>query len=210
MSARFVGALVAPFALLAGLSIASPALAQTALPRASGSAALIEAAATMKPGQFDWRADDTAGRLSIVISLADQRAYVFRGQDVVAVSTVSSGKQGKETPVGVFTILQKNVEHKSNLYSAAPMPYMQRLTWDGIALHAGKNPGYAASHGCIRLPMAFAKKLYAATATGAVVEVTDMPFWEGMPAPISEEQRVAQANRDAQRALDLDLSFASR
>jgi hypothetical protein len=79
----------------------------------------------------------------------------------IGASTVSSGKQGKETPTGVFTILQKNAKHrKSNLYNNAPMPYMQRLTWDGIALHAGNLPGYPASHGCVRLPMAFAWTAY--------------------------------------------------
>jgi hypothetical protein len=89
------------------------------------------------------------------------------------VSTVSTGKPGHDTPPGVFTILQKQKMHHSTLYDDAPMPFMQRLTWDGIALHAGRLPGYPASHGCIRLPAAFAETLYDVTAHGGVVVVAD-------------------------------------
>jgi hypothetical protein len=89
------------------------------------------------------------------------------------VSTVSTGKKGHETPTGVFTILQKHREHKSTLYDDAPMPFMQRLTWDGVALHAGKLPGYPASHGCVRLPMEFAKRLFALTTYGITVIVAN-------------------------------------
>ena len=89
------------------------------------------------------------------------------------VCTISSGKAGKETPTGTFEILQKKQMHHSNLYNNAPMPFMQRLTWDGIALHAGKLPGYPASHGCIRLPAAFAKLLFAETRKGMLVVVAD-------------------------------------
>src|SRR3546814_18004653 len=77
-----------------------------------------------------------------------------------------------ETPTGIFTILQKKVDHKSNLYDDAPMPYMQRLTWSGIAMHAGNLPGYPASHGCIRLPLAFAEHLYGVTQLGLTVIIT--------------------------------------
>jgi hypothetical protein len=113
--------------------------------------------------------------VSIVVSIPDQKAYVYRGGRLVGASTVSTGSDGHETPVGAFTILQKKVFHRSNLYSNAPMPYMQRLTWDGIALHAGRLPGYPASHGCIRFPAAFAKQLYALTELGGDVMVTDEP-----------------------------------
>ena len=115
------------------------------------------------------------------MSIADQRAYVYRDSTLIAVSSVSTGKEGKDTPVGVYPILQKNKDHKSNLYDAAPMPYMQRLTWDGIAIHAGKNPGFPASHGCIRVPTAFAQKLFDITTVGTTVEVTDMPVAETAP-----------------------------
>jgi lipoprotein-anchoring transpeptidase ErfK/SrfK len=99
----------------------------------------------------------------IVVSIASQKAYVFRHGELWDSSKVSTGRRGHETPVGEFSILQKKAEHRSNLYDDAPMPYMQRLTWDGVALHAGSVPGYPASHGCIRLPKAFAKKLYGIT-----------------------------------------------
>jgi lipoprotein-anchoring transpeptidase ErfK/SrfK len=110
----------------------------------------------------------------IVVSLASQRMFVFRDGALWDSSKVSTGKRGNETPVGTFPILQKKVEHRSTLYDDAPMPYMQRLTWGGVALHAGRVPGYAASHGCIRMPKAFAKKLYGVTGfSSTLVVVTD-------------------------------------
>lgn len=112
----------------------------------------------------------------IVVSLQSQQAFVFKKGEVWDSSEVSTGKPGNETPVGVFPILQKKVHHRSTLYDDAPMPYMQRLTWDGVALHAGRVPGYPASHGCIRLPEAFAEKLYKITNfSSTVVVVTDEP-----------------------------------
>ena len=112
----------------------------------------------------------------IVVSLASQRMYVFEDGELWDTTKVSTGKRGNETPVGTFPILQKKVHHRSNLYDDAPMPYMQRLTWDGVALHAGALPGYAASHGCIRLPRGFAQDLYKITDfTSSVVVVTDAP-----------------------------------
>jgi hypothetical protein len=88
-------------------------------------------------------------------------------------STVSTGKSGHRTPTGVFTILQKNEKHTSSIYKGASMPYMERLTWTGVALHAGNLPGYPASHGCVRLPLDFAQKLYTVTDKGTTVVVTD-------------------------------------
>ena len=128
----------------------------------------------LKPGQFVWLPEIApAGPLVIVVSIPDQQAYVYRNGVRIAVSTVSTGKKGYETPTGVFTILQKHKDHKSSLYDDAPMPYMQRLTWDGVALHAGKLPGYPASHGCVRLPMEFAKKLFEMTTYGITVIVAN-------------------------------------
>ncbi len=112
----------------------------------------------------------------IVISKASQRMYVFKDGVPWASSPVSTGKRGHGTPAGVFPILQKRVHHRSNLYSNAPMPYMQRLTWRGIAIHAGRLPGYPASHGCIRLPYSFARSLFALTrADSTTVVVTNDP-----------------------------------
>jgi len=126
----------------------------------------------LKQGEFIWLGDAArSGPLLLVVSLDEQRAYVYRNGVLAGVSTVSTGKKGHETPTGVFTILQKNKDHYSNIYDNAPMPYMQRLTWDGIALHAGGLPGYPASHGCIRLPSEFARRLFEVTATGMTVVV---------------------------------------
>lgn len=128
----------------------------------------------LKPGEFLWHPEIApAGPVVLVVSLDEQRAYVYRNGIAIGLSTISSGKPGKDTPTGVFTILQKNKDHRSNLYNNAPMPYMQRLTWDGIALHGGKLPGYPASHGCVRLPHAFAEKLFGITRNGDTVVVSD-------------------------------------
>jgi hypothetical protein len=110
--------------------------------------------------------------IRIVVSLPEQKAWVFRGPVLLATTPVSTGRPGHETPVGRFPILQKQVHHRSNRYSNAPMPYMQRLTGYGIALHAGALPGYPASHGCIRLPHGFARRLYGMTGPGTRVTVT--------------------------------------
>ena len=112
------------------------------------------------------------GAVKIVVSIPQQKAFVYKAGALVAVSPVSTGKRGHETPTGIFPIMEKQVHHRSNKYSNAPMPYMQRLTAYGIALHAGHVPGYPASHGCIRLPFGFAKRLYGMTGYGTTVTVT--------------------------------------
>lgn len=113
----------------------------------------------------------------IVVSIPSQRMFVFRKGELWDQSPVSTGKKGKETPQGIFPILQKKVMHRSSIYDDAPMPYMQRLTWDGVALHAGRVPGYPASHGCVRLPKDFAKKLYEVTNfERTIVIVADEPI----------------------------------
>ena len=128
----------------------------------------------LAPGQFLWHPEIApSGPIVLVISLDEQRAYVYRNGMAIGVSTISSGKPGKDTPTGVFTILQKNKDHRSNLYNNAPMPWMQRLTWDGIALHGGTLPGYPASHGCVRLPKQFAKLLFNETQKGMLVVIAD-------------------------------------
>jgi len=112
------------------------------------------------------------GALRIVVSLPQQKLFVFRQGALLASAPVSTGRPGHPTPVGTFRILQKQVHHRSNIYSNAPMPFMQRLTTYGIALHAGQLPGYPASHGCIRLPWAFARKLYGMTDGATLVTIT--------------------------------------
>jgi hypothetical protein len=155
--------------LLAGL-IAAPLHAQGAV--ASSPPELARMADKLKPGQWVWAPQVApAGPLLIYVDLSRQRATVYRNGVRIAVTTISSGRDGHETPTGVFTILQKDVDHKSSLYNAAPMPYQQRLTWDGVALHAGGLPGYPESHGCVHLPMGFAKALFGITRLGATVVV---------------------------------------
>jgi lipoprotein-anchoring transpeptidase ErfK/SrfK len=112
------------------------------------------------------------GPLVIVVSIERQKVTVYDSKGVFAESPVSSGMKGHSTPMGVFSIIQKHKFHHSNIYSGAPMPYMQRITWSGVAMHAGVLPGYPASHGCIRMPMAFAVKMWNWTKMGARVIVT--------------------------------------
>ena len=109
-------------------------------------------ASALRPGEFSWEPElSTSGPLVVIISLSDQSLSAYRNGIRIARSSISSGTKGRSTPTGVFTILEKEVTHFSNKYHHAPMPYMQRLTWQGIALHGGVLPGYPASHGCIRL-----------------------------------------------------------
>lgn len=112
------------------------------------------------------------GPLVIVVSIERQKVTVYDTNGVFAESPVSTGMKGHSTPMGVFSVIQKHKFHHSNIYSGAPMPYMQRITWSGVAMHAGVLPGYPASHGCIRMPMAFAVKMWNWTKMGARVIVS--------------------------------------
>jgi hypothetical protein len=126
----------------------------------------------LKPGQYLWRdVPESAGRERVVISLGDQLAFLYRGDTLAAVATISTGRFDKPSPVGIFSVLDKKPFYRSKKYDNAPMPWMQRIDQYGIALHGGYNPGYPASHGCIRLPLAFAKKLYAITGVGTPVYI---------------------------------------
>jgi len=126
----------------------------------------------LAPGEFHWADTIPAqGATKVVISLTDQLAFVYRGDDLIGVSTVSTGKTDHETPTGTFPILAKEKVHRSQKYDDAPMPYMQRLNQYGVALHGGNLPGYPASHGCIRLPMKFAARLFDLTSTGSAVVI---------------------------------------
>lgn len=131
---------------------------------------LIQRAKNLKPGQFTWHPERSpSGPVAIVVSIPDQRVHVYRNGIRIAVSTCSTGKKGHETPTGVFLILQKDKNHHSSTYNNAPMPNMNRLTWSGIALHAGNLPGYPASHGCVRLPSKFSELLFTITHVGTPV-----------------------------------------
>ena len=122
------------------------------------------------------------GPLSVIVSIGEQRVRVFDGTSQIAESPISSGQRGYPTPMGVFTVIQKDRYHHSNLYAGAPMPYMQRITWSGTAMHTGVLPGYAASHGCIRLPNSFASRLWTMTKLGTRVIVARHGL---QPAPIA-------------------------
>jgi hypothetical protein len=132
----------------------------------------VPAAAPKAPTAAREVAPEPKSAVRILISIPQQRAYVFDGGALLATAPVSTGKPGHETPVGRFRILEKAVHHRSNKYSNAPMPFMQRLTMGGVALHAGHLPGYPASHGCIRLPWGFAKRLYGLTNFATRVTIT--------------------------------------
>lgn len=154
---------------------------------------VLERAAALDTGQYVWEPEAAeAGPLSLVINLTTQRMLVYRGGVAIAASTISSGSEGRETPTGVFGILQKEVTHRSGTYDNAPMPYMQRITSKGVAMHGGNLPGYSASHGCIRLPISFAKLLFGVTEIGTPVTIVD-------ETQLAEQARVAA---EYQGALD--------
>jgi lipoprotein-anchoring transpeptidase ErfK/SrfK len=127
---------------------------------------------SLKPGDFLWAPTipDT-GETSIVVDLLTQMAFVYRDDQLIGVTTISSGKKGKETPLGFWSVNRKQKMGRSNKYENAPMPFMQVIDDHGIALHGGKLPGYPASHGCVRLPLKFAEKLYTLTKVGTKVTI---------------------------------------
>jgi hypothetical protein len=155
-------------ASILALAPLSQAVAQGAAQ--SSPAGLIGEPEKLKPGQWVWAPElAPAGPLLVYVDLTRQLASVYRNGVRMAVTTISSGKPGHETPTGVFTILQKDANHHSSKYNNAPMPYQERLTWDGVALHAGGLPGYPESHGCVHLPLQFAKLLFGIESLGGTV-----------------------------------------
>jgi hypothetical protein len=129
----------------------------------------------LQPGEFTWMEgaqESGAGPVTMLVSLRDQRGYVYRDGQRIAVTTVSTGTPGHDTPIGVFPIMEKKPIHHSRIYDNAPMPWMQRLTMWGHALHAGHVRAGPASHGCIRLPAAFARQLFSLTRRGDLVVVS--------------------------------------
>jgi lipoprotein-anchoring transpeptidase ErfK/SrfK len=145
--------------------------------------------------------DTPKGPLQIIISIADQRLSLYDNGALIARSAVSTGIQRHPTPLGVFSVISKQRWHRSNIYSAAPMPYMQRITWSGIALHAGVLPGYPASHGCIRLTNGFAIRLWHLTKRGTrviiahddvqPVEITNPHLFKPKAVSATPESRAA-------------------
>jgi len=128
----------------------------------------------LKPGEYWWKPDlSPAGPVVALVSIPQQVIHVYRNGILIGRSSVSTGAKGHSTPSGVFTILEKNRTHYSRTYNNAPMPNMQRLTWQGVAMHSGNLPGYPASHGCIRLPYDFSKLLFGITSKGGTVVIGD-------------------------------------
>jgi L,D-transpeptidase catalytic domain len=154
-------------------------------------------------------AEAPARPLLAIVSIANQRVLVYDGTGVVAQSPVSTGMPGYPTPTGVFSVLQRSRFHRSNIYSNAPMPFMQRLTWSGVALHAGVLPGYPASHGCIRLPHGFAVELWGMTKIGTRVVVAPddapalpieharLPVPSLTPVPVDDDRLSEEAGSKA-------------
>jgi hypothetical protein len=133
---------------------------------------LARQADALKPGQWVWAPQIApAGPVAVYVDLSEQIATVYRNGVRIGVSTISSGKPGHETPTGVFVILQKDANHHSAKYNNAPMRFQERLTWDGVALHAGGLPGYPESHGCVHLPLEFSKLLFGITEMGGTVVI---------------------------------------
>lgn len=126
----------------------------------------------LRPGQFAWQPETApSGPVLVLVSLTEQVARVYRNGIEIGISSVSSGRAGHVTPTGVFTILQKARVHHSSTYDEASMPFTERLTWDGVALHAGAVPGYPSSHGCVHLPLDFAQLLFGVTEVGTTVVI---------------------------------------
>jgi L,D-transpeptidase catalytic domain len=200
VASRFPGA---KWRFLSGVAVALLLAAPAAVEAQSVPA---EVAAVKTRGKIEVR---PPGPLLAVVSLSKQRIQVYGSTGLLAQSPVSSGMVGHRTPTGVFSILQRSRFHRSNIYSNAPMPYMQRLTWSGVALHAGVVPGYPASHGCIRLPHPFAVELWGMArlnarvvvapddATAVPIEHASLPAPRLTPAPADEDGSGESAGKGA-------------
>ena len=165
--------LFAPIAILAAAFFMLEPLILSAEPFTEG-VRVPPSKVKLGPGEYVWEPERAPeGPLLIVASITEQVAYVYRNGIRIARSSCSTGRPGHPTPTGVFTILEKEVHHESTIYNGAEMPYMERVTWGGIALHAGDLPGYPDSHGCIRLPLEFSKLLFGVTMKGATVIIAD-------------------------------------
>lgn len=156
----------------------------------------------LKNGEFTWAPEIApSGPITVLVSLDEQRAYTYRNGVLIGESTVSTGKPGYQTPTGVFTTKMKDKDHHSSKYNNAAMPYTERLTNDGVALHAGGIPGYPESHGCVHLPSEYARLLFDAAPVGMTVVIADSktePAIVDHPpflAPITDKGQLAENAR---------------
>ena len=155
-----------------------------------------------KAAKIEKEAAKPQGPITVAISINKQQLKIYDANGLFAEAPVSTGMRGHSTPMGVFSVIQKQKFHRSNIYSGAPMPFMQRITWSGIALHAGVLPGYPASHGCIRMPASFATRIYGWTRMGSRVlvtpgEVSPTSFSHPMLAALKAPQPSASVQPDA-------------
>jgi len=171
-------------------SVAAIQVAEQAVRQARQDMRTVFGSAALRPGQFKWKQGHTGSEVNrIVLDLSRQMAFAYGDEGLVAISTISSGDKNHLSPVGVYPILAKERMHRSRKYDDAPMPFMQRINDGGVALHAGALPGYPASHGCIRLPHAFAAQLFGATDVGDTVVLSAEP--EGPPSRNARSTQVA-------------------
>jgi lipoprotein-anchoring transpeptidase ErfK/SrfK len=147
----------------------------------------------VEPKQAEKNEHPTKGPYQIVVEIGKQRIFLYGADGLIRESRVSTGMRGHSTPTGVFSVIEKDYYHRSNIYSGAPMPLMQRITWSGVALHEGALPGYPASHGCIRLTGEFAKFLWNTTKVGARVIIVHNET--APPAPIASEKLFAPVKK---------------
>jgi hypothetical protein len=175
---------------------ATPLAAQGA--RESAPLDMARQALALKPGEYVWAPEiSPAGPVTVVVDLSTQRATIYRNGVRIGVSTVSTGKPGHETPTGVFSILLKDADHRSSKYNNAKMPFTQKLTQDGVALHAGGLPGYPESHGCVHLPFALAQKLFTTTSFSTTVVISGRAgapatdVFGGVLAPVGTKGQLA-------------------
>src|SRR5205814_1965288 len=183
----------------------------------------------LKPGQYWWNAElSPQGPVVVLVSIPQQTMHVYRNGILIGRTTVSTGSKGNDTPAGVFSILEKKETHRSKKYDNAPMPNMQRLTWTGIAMHSGQLPGYAASHGCVRMPYDFSQLLFSTTSKGGTVVVgngkTPTPhmasnpglllapagFTPGMLRPLAQDDYDWNPERSTDGPMTMVVSSADR
>ena len=190
--------------------VAAALAALIALPSASAASRHASAHAARAGEETASRA---AGEpIMAIVSLARQQVTIYDADGWILRAPVSSGQRGRETPAGVFAVIQKDKDHHSNLYDDASMPNMQRITWSGIALHGGPLPGYAASHGCVRMPYGFAERLFGETKLGmrviiaagdaAPVDIADAKLFSPKPDAEAHAKALADAAADAAKATD--------
>jgi lipoprotein-anchoring transpeptidase ErfK/SrfK len=189
--------------LLAALLAASPAMAEK-VPfwGATEPMPFDTPPAQLKKGEFTWAPQVAPeGPILVLVSLEEQRAYTYRNNILIGAAMVSTGKPGHETPTGVFTTILKDKDHHSSLYNNAPMPYTQKITNDGVALHAGGIPGYPESHGCVHLPSEYARLLFDAAPKGMTVVISnkktapDATLHPALMAPVDPDGKLSDLSR---------------